>query len=89
MWKVTWGNILTCDNLMKREITLVDWCCMCRSKVIGEILEHLLLHCDIAYEFWIYDFFFFNVGRIRDLSTFSCGGFRVEKKKNWREVRAV
>ena len=54
----------------------------------GEILEHLLLRCDIAYEFWIYAFFFY-VGRIRNLSTFSYGGFRVGKKKNQREVRAV
>lgn len=54
----------------------------------GEILEHLLLRCDNAYEFWIYAFFY--VGRIWNLSTFSYGGFRVgKKKKNQREVRAV
>ena len=26
----TWGMILTCDNLMKKGITLVDRYCMCR-----------------------------------------------------------
>ena len=30
-----------------------------------------------------------DVGQIRDLSTFSCGGFRVGKKKNYREAKAV
>ena len=37
----------------------------------GEILEHLLLRCDNAYEFWIYAFFY--VGRIWNLSTFMVG----------------
>ena len=30
-----------------------------------------------------------DVGQIRDLSAFSYGGFRVGKKKNQREARAV
>lgn len=29
VWTTTWGIILTCDNLMKKGITLVDRYCMC------------------------------------------------------------
>ena len=53
----------------------------------GEILEHLLLRCDIAYEFWIYAFFFLCRTNLEFVYIY--GGFRVGKKKNQREVRAV
>jgi hypothetical protein len=29
VWTTTWGCILTCDNLMRREYTMAGWCCMC------------------------------------------------------------
>ena len=41
-WTAAWEKILMCDNLMRRRITMVDWCCMCRKS--GETLDHLLLH---------------------------------------------
>jgi hypothetical protein len=44
------GKILTHDNLRKREIITVDWCCM--SKNNGESVAHILLHCPIARELW-------------------------------------
>jgi hypothetical protein len=50
VWTKAWEKILTCDNLMKRGITLVDWCFMCRCS--GEIVHHLMLHYDIAYALW-------------------------------------
>lgn len=28
-------------------IPLVDWCCLCRNG--GELVDHLLIHCDLAY----------------------------------------
>jgi hypothetical protein len=42
-----WGKILTGENLFKRGYSLVGWCCMCRCD--GETIDHLLLHCDVAY----------------------------------------
>ena len=28
-WTATKGNILTLDNLRKRNISVINWCCMC------------------------------------------------------------
>ena len=50
VWTIAWGKILTCDYLMNRGITLVDWCSMCRCS--DETVDHLLLHCDIAHVLW-------------------------------------
>ena len=36
VWTAAWRKILTNDNLRKRGITLIDWCCLCRcSGVVG------------------------------------------------------
>jgi hypothetical protein len=53
VWTVAWGQILTCDNLRRRGIVLVGWCCLCRCN--GEIMDHLLLHFSVAAKLW--DFF--------------------------------
>lgn len=29
LWSAGWGKILTIDNLNKRVLLLVNWCCMC------------------------------------------------------------
>ena len=29
---------------------MVSWCCMCRCS--KEIVDHLLIHCSVAFEFW-------------------------------------
>ena len=39
-----------CDNLIKRIFMLVGCCCKHHS---GEIVEHLLLHCNVAFKLWI------------------------------------
>ena len=44
------GKILTMDNLRKKNIIVVEWCCMCKKS--GESINHFLLHCEVAIELW-------------------------------------
>jgi hypothetical protein len=41
------GKIFTMDNLRKRNLVMVDWCCMCKRD--GKSLDDLLLYCEVAY----------------------------------------
>jgi hypothetical protein len=50
LWTAVWGKILTNDNLRKRRVVLVDWCCLCKKD--GESSDHLLLHCSMAKQLW-------------------------------------
>jgi hypothetical protein len=43
---------LTHDNLHRRNIVMVEWCSMCKKSV--ESIDHLLLHCDVAWDIWSY-----------------------------------
>uniref|UniRef100_A0A2N9IHE7 Reverse transcriptase zinc-binding domain-containing protein n=1 Tax=Fagus sylvatica TaxID=28930 RepID=A0A2N9IHE7_FAGSY len=49
-WTAALGRLLTIDNLRKRHLILVDWCCMCKRS--GESVDHLLLHCPMAWDLW-------------------------------------
>jgi hypothetical protein len=49
-WTAALGRLLTIDNLRKRNLILVDWCCMCKKG--GESVDFLLLHCPLAWELW-------------------------------------
>jgi hypothetical protein len=44
------GKILTAENLRKRNIVIVSWCCMCKAD--GETIDHLFIHCPVAKELW-------------------------------------
>lgn len=46
LWTAALGNILTLDNLIKRGLPKVNWCCMCCNN--GESVNHLLIDCDIT-----------------------------------------
>lgn len=46
--------ILTCDNLIKRGSNLVGW-------FSGEMVYHLLIHCDLAYALWSFVYWVFGI----------------------------
>jgi len=59
VWTTDLGKILTHDNLQKRNVVVIEWCCMCKKS--GESIEHLLLHCEVARDLWSYILTFFGV----------------------------
>jgi hypothetical protein len=74
VWVVAVGKILTLDNLRKRNIIVVDWCCM--RKKSEEFIVHLL-YFELARDLWNSLFNLFGVvvmpRRVRKL-LMSCGG---------------
>ena len=50
LWVTVLGKILTAENLRKRHIIIVSWCCMCKSN--GESIDHPFIHCPVAQELW-------------------------------------
>ena len=70
VWTASLGKILTLDNLRKRGLIVVDWCCMCKRS--GESINHLFLNCEVARALWSVLFALFDVkwvmnGRVSDL----------------------
>jgi hypothetical protein len=59
VWTVALGKFFTHDNLRKRNVVVVEWCCMCKKS--GEFVEHLLLHCEAARDLWSYILTLFGV----------------------------
>uniref|UniRef100_A0A7N2M298 Adenylyl-sulfate kinase n=1 Tax=Quercus lobata TaxID=97700 RepID=A0A7N2M298_QUELO len=43
LWTAARGGLLTIDNLVKKTLPLVNWCCLCRCE--EETVDHLLIHC--------------------------------------------
>ena len=62
VWSVTWNKMLTGDNLRLRGFDFVNWCIMCRC--CGETVDHLLLHCEMAYQLWSIVFTTFGFSRV-------------------------
>jgi hypothetical protein len=50
VWSTAIEKILTLDNLRKRKVIVVNWCCM--SKKSWESIDHSLLRCEVARELW-------------------------------------
>ena len=55
LWTVARCGILTIDNLVKKNLPLVNWCCLCHFFYKycicrdEQIVDHLLLHCKFAH----------------------------------------
>ena len=49
-WTVVLGKILTIDNLRKRNLIMINRCCLCKSD--EENVDHLFLHYEIARPLW-------------------------------------
>jgi hypothetical protein len=50
VWSAALGKILTLDNLMKKNMDLINRCGMCKKD--EESIDHLLLHCECAQFLW-------------------------------------
>ena len=59
VWTVALGRILTVDKLGRRHIVIIYWCYMCKCS--GELVDHLLLHCLMAFEVWSFIFYLIGV----------------------------
>ena len=59
LWTATRDSILTIDNLVKRNLSLVNWCCLCRCD--EETVDHLLIHCKFAHGLWSEVFLMFGL----------------------------
>jgi hypothetical protein len=59
VWSAALGKILTHDNLRKRNVIVMEWCCLCKKS--GESIDHLLLHCEVARALWSYVLNLFGV----------------------------
>jgi len=59
MWTAALRRILIVDNLCKRHILIIDWCCL--YKCSGESIDHLLLQCSIATNIWSFAFTWFRL----------------------------
>jgi hypothetical protein len=59
VWTAILGKILTLDNLRKRNIIVMEWCCLCKTS--GESIDHLFIHCEVASELWTVFFQLFGV----------------------------
>ena len=53
------GKILFLENLRKRRVIVMEWCCMCKRS--GEFIDHLLCHSAMASELWSTTFSPFGV----------------------------
>ena len=89
-WIAALGKILTIDNLQKRHFVVLEWCFMCKR--CGESVDHLLLHCPIAYEMWSMIFCLFGIcwvmpQRVVDLlNCWTCNFRRHRNIVIWRFV---
>ena len=89
-WTAALRRILTADNLRRRGIILVSWCCLCKED--GESVDHLLLHCAFAKELWDMVFAMFGIQCVmpkRVVDLFDCWQGKFGQHRNvsiWRAI---
>jgi hypothetical protein len=88
-WTAALGKILTMDNLRKRHVIVIDWCCLCKRH--GESVDHLLLHCEVASALWTTIFSRFGLSwvmplRVIDLFASWWTGGRSQSAVVWKMV---
>jgi hypothetical protein len=89
-WTAALGKILTADNLRRRGLILVSWCCLCKAD--GESVDHLLLHCAYAKELRDMIFVWFGISWVmprRVLELFDCWQWSMgchQKLVVWRVI---
>uniref|UniRef100_A0A2N9G3X1 Reverse transcriptase zinc-binding domain-containing protein n=1 Tax=Fagus sylvatica TaxID=28930 RepID=A0A2N9G3X1_FAGSY len=49
-WTAVLGKLPSIDNLRKRNMVIVNRCCLCKND--AESVDHLFLHCKLAKELW-------------------------------------
>jgi len=52
VWSAALEKILMHDNLRKRNVIVIEWCCLCKKS--GESIDHSLLHCEVTRDLWNY-----------------------------------
>ena len=62
LWTAARGRILTIDNLVKKNLPLVNWDCQCQCE--EETVDHLLLHYKFVHTLWSEVFYLFEVQRV-------------------------
>jgi hypothetical protein len=67
-WSAALSRILTLDNLRKRNLIIVDRCCLCKRD--EESVDHILLHCDLASALWNNIFSRFGISWVMPRSVF-------------------
>jgi hypothetical protein len=90
VWQAVLGKILTLDNLRKRNIMVVEWCCICKKSM--ESIDYLLIHCEVTKELWSSILNLFGVDwimprSIRDLMV--CWGGQVGRGKAMEVWRLI
>ena len=59
LWTAASDGILTIENLVKKNLPLVNWCCLCRCD--EKTVDHLLHYCKFAHALWSVVFLMFGV----------------------------
>lgn len=50
LWELWWNKIPTINNLIRRGLILLNWCCLCKGD--GESIGHTFLHFPWSATFW-------------------------------------
>ncbi len=90
LWTAAMDRILMTENLRRRSVIVMDWCCMCKAS--GESTSHLLLHCPMARELWYFIFSLFGIqwvmprGVMNLLDCWRVGSGRSKIKELWSSI---